>query len=423
MLGRKKRPAGRTASSAPRYTREELLRYRQDAERRSREAAKGPMDLPFLLLLILLLLIGLAMLFSASFPSGMAREDPDPFYYIKRQAVFALGGFVMLLLVSKFNYKYLRSMASLLLAVSIGMLVLVLIPGIGQERNNATRWLGVGGLTFQPSEVAKVAIIIYYANWVSRMREKMEKFWPKVFLELVLLGIVVLMILFEPHLSGAILTACIGFTILAVGGMRRSHVATLLLLGGLFLGGFYFCSTHGIISYGQNRIAMWENPFTDPQGEGYQMCQSLLAIGSGGLFGVGFGRSRQKFNFLPEEHNDFIFPVICEELGMVGACIIMLIFAMFIIRGFWIAIHARDRFGKLLVVGIMAQIGLQTFMNIGVVTGLLPATGISLPFFSYGGTALMTQLMEMGIVLSVSRQIPGPRKKPEPAKEAAPEKR
>ena len=165
----------------------------------------------------------------------------------------------------------------------------------------------------------------------------------------------------------------------------------------------------GVISYGASRITMWHDPWLDMSDSGYQMVQSLIAIGSGGLLGLGLGKGRQKFLYLPEEHNDFIFAVVCEELGLIGACVIMLIFALLLLRGFWIALHARDRFGTLLVVGIMAHLGLQVFLNIAVVTGLVPATGISLPFFSYGGTALALQLVEMGIVLSVSRQIPAPR--------------
>ena len=161
-----------------------------------------------------------------------------------------------------------------------------------------------------------------------------------------------------------------------------------------------------IIGYNSSRIRTWRDPFWDAQNASYQMAQSLIAIGSGGLFGVGLGRGRQKFMYLPEEHNDFIFSIVCEELGYVGAGIIMILFALLVIRGYWIAIHARDRFGALLAVGVTTQIGLQVFLNIAVVTGLIPATGISLPFFSYGGTALMIQLFEVGIVLSVSRQMP-----------------
>ena len=165
----------------------------------------------------------------------------------------------------------------------------------------------------------------------------------------------------------------------------------------------------GVISYGASRIAMWHDPWLDMSDDGYQMVQSLIAIGSGGLLGLGLGKGRQKFLYLPEEHNDFIFAVVCEELGLIGACVIMLIFALLLLRGFWIALHARDRFGTLLVVGVMTHLGLQVFLNIAVVSGLVPATGISLPFFSYGGTALALQLVEMGLVLSVSRQIPAPR--------------
>ena len=172
-----------------------------------------------------------------------------------------------------------------------------------------------------------------------------------------------------------------------------------------FAGGVAALMLTGVISYGQSRIAMWQNPFIDARGKGYQLSQSLISIGSGGLLGVGLGKSRQKFLYLPEEHNDFIFAIICEELGLIGAGIIMLLFAALILRGYWIALHARDRFGCLLVVGVTTLIAMQVFLNIGVVTGLLPTTGISLPFFSYGGTALSIQLAEMGIVLSVSRQM------------------
>ena len=181
----------------------------------------------------------------------------------------------------------------------------------------------------------------------------------------------------------------LGWVIAAVGG--AAGVAALMF--------------SGIITYGQSRIAMWHNPWLDAQGDGYQLVQSLISIGSGGLLGVGLGKSRQKYLYLPEEHNDFIFAIVCEELGLIGATIIMLLFAALILRGYWIALHARDRFGSLLVVGVTTLIALQTFLNIGVVTGLLPTTGISLPFFSYGGTALSMQLAEMGIVLSVSRQM------------------
>ena len=218
---------------------------------------------------------------------------------------------------------------------------------------------------------------------------------------LLILGVISLLMMLEPHLSGTVLILGAGAVLMLVGGINLTWVAAALAGAG----GIAFLMFSGIITYGQSRLAMWQNPWLDARGKGYQLVQSLLSIGSGGLWGVGLGKSRQKYLYLPEEHNDFIFAIVCEELGLIGATIIMLLFAALILRGYWIALHARDRFGSLLVVGVTTLIAMQTFLNIGVVTGLLPTTGISLPFFSYGGTALSIQLAEMGIVLSVSRQM------------------
>ena len=378
-------------------------------ERKGREAARGAMDLPFLLLTLLLTGIGLVMLFSASFPSAYY-ESGDAAYYVKRQAVFAVMGIAAMLVMGKINYQRLRGAAKLLMGFSLFLLILVIIPGVGITVNRATRWLGIEGVfTFQPSEIAKLAVIVYFADSVSKKKEKMEDFRAGVVPYMVILMAFAVLMMLEPHLSGTILIVGIGIMIMVVGGMKRWLVA--LGFGGVGAVAVTYVKLveAGIISYGAGRILMWHNPWLDYSSDGYQMAQSLISIGSGGLLGVGFGKGRQKFLFLPEEHNDFIFAIVCEELGLIGATIIMLVFALLILRGFWIALHARDRFGTLLVVGAMTQIGLQTFLNIAVVTSLLPATGISLPFFSYGGTALALQLVEMGIVLSVSRQIPAPR--------------
>ena len=382
---------------------------RRATERKNREAAKGAMDLPFLLLTLLLTGIGLIMLFSASFPSAFY-ETGDATYYVKRQAFFAAVGVAGMLIVGKLNYQRFRGAAKLLLGAALFLLILVIIPGVGITINNSTRWLGIEGvLTFQPSEIAKLAIIVYFADSTSKKKEKMQDFREGVLPYAIILVVFGVLMMLEPHLSGTILIFGIGIMMMVVGGMRRWLVAAGF--GGVAVVGWGFVKLveSGIISYGAGRINMWKNPWLDPLKEGYQMVQSLISIGSGGLLGVGFGKSRQKFLFLPEEHNDFIFAIVCEELGLIGASIIMLVFMLLIFRGFWIALHARDRFGALMVVGVMTQISLQTFLNIAVVTGLIPATGISLPFFSYGGTALMLQLVEMGIVLSVSRQIPAPR--------------
>ena len=386
-----------------------LQEKRRAVERKSREAAKGAMDLPFLLLTLLLTGIGLIMLFSASFPSAYY-ESGDATYYVKRQAVFAAAGAVSMLIISKVNYQRLRGAAKLALGGSIFLLILVIIPGVGITVNNATRWLGIEGVfTFQPSELAKLGVIIYFADSISKKKEKMEDLKAGLLPYLPILGCIAILMMLEPHLSGTILIVGIGIMMMVVGGMKRWLVA--LGFGGVFGAAFAYVKLveAGIISYGAGRILMWKDPWLDYTETGYQMAQSLISIGSGGLLGLGFGKGRQKFLFLPEEHNDFIFAVICEELGLIGASLIILVFILLILRGFWIALHARDRFGALLVVGCMMQISLQTFLNMAVVTGLLPATGISLPFFSYGGTALLLQLVEMGIVLSVSRQIPAPR--------------
>ena len=374
-----------------------------------RPLAAGRMDLPFLLLTLLLTIMGLVMLFSASFPSANY-ESGDPAYYLKRQGLFALMGLAAMLAMARIDYHRLRGMTKILMYVSVFLLALVLVPGVGITQNGATRWLGkVGVLTFQPSEIAKLAIIVYFADSISKKKNLMENFKYGVRPYILILGFFAGLMLLEPHLSGTILIVGTGIVLMIVGGLDKRWI-----IGGISgvaaVGLIYVKLVEaGIISYGADRIRMWKDPWIDALDEGYQMCQSLIAIGSGGLTGVGLGKGRQKFLYLPEEHNDFIFAVVCEELGLIGATLVMLVFALLILRGFWIALQARDRFGALLVVGIMTQISLQTFLNIAVVSGLVPATGISLPFFSYGGTALALQLFEMGIVLSVSRQIPAPR--------------
>ena len=383
--------------------------------RELQELAKGPVDVPFLALVLMLTVIGLIMLFSASFPSAL-NEHGDALYFIRSQVIFAAAGIAAMMAMSKINYQRLRGVATLALIGSLALLVLVVLPGpnaygklFGIERNHSVRWMQlllVAGPQYQPSELAKLGIIIYFAATISQRRDRMRTFKYGILpYGLILLAYAVLMLM-EPHMSGCILLVGIGAVMMVVGGMDWKWVTGGILgvCAGLYA--MLFTDLMEIIGYNSSRIQTWRDPFWDAQDASYQMAQSLIAIGSGGLFGVGLGRSRQKFMFLPEEHNDFIFAIICEELGYVGAGIIMILFALLIIRGFWIAIHARDRFGALLAVGVTTQIGLQVFLNIAVVTGLIPATGISLPFFSYGGTALMIQLFEVGIVLSVSRQMP-----------------
>ncbi len=373
-----------------------------------KRAARGTVDMPFLLLTLLLTGIGLVMLFSASFPAAYYTTG-DAAYYFKRQVIFAAMGLAAMFVISRMNYQRWRGMARILMYLSIALLIMVLIPGVGVTVNGATRWLGFGELTFQPSEIAKLGVIVFFADSISKKREKMLTWRYGVLPYVAILGIMGILMLLEPHLSGAILIVGTGAVMMAVGGIQGWLVGAGICGVGAAAVLFIKLVDAGVIKYNADRILLWHDPWSDASDAGYQICQSLIAIGSGGLLGVGLGKSRQKFLYLPERHNDCIFAIVCEELGLIGACVIMLIFALLIIRGFWIALHARDRFGALLAVGITTQVALQTFLNIAVVTGLIPATGISLPFFSYGGTALALQLAEMGIVLSISRQIPAPR--------------
>ena len=388
-----------------RELRREQREHMRRMEAAAKEAGRGPIDVPFLLLVLLLVGMGLIMLLSASFPSAYY-ETGDPLYYFKRQAGFAALGLGAMAVIGRLNYARFRGVARIALGVSIFLLILVIIPGVGVTSHNATRWLGIPGtdLQFQPSELAKLGVILYFADSISKKKDKMKTIRYGIVPYLAILGIIAFLMSREPHFSGMVLIVGIGAAMMFVGGIRAYWVG--LGVGGIAAVAYAFLS--GLITYNSSRIAIWLDPLNDAfkTGAGYQTRQSLIAIGSGGLLGLGLGKSRQKFLFLPEEHNDCIFSIVCEELGLIGATLIMAIFALLIIRGYWIALHARDRFGSLLVVGVTTQIALQVFLNIAVVTNLVPNTGISLPFFSYGGTALAIQLAEMGVVLSVSRQMP-----------------
>ena len=388
------------------------------------QLARGPLDLPFLMLVLMLTAIGVIMMFSASYADALY-EMGDPTYYFMRQGLFALGGVGVMYVMSKINYQTLRSLSVFVLVGSIILLVMVKIPGIGSSGGGANRWIrAIGPLPrWQPSEAAKLGVILYFSARLSkRNTEKKRRFNKRTytghflelldrigFLELVPYGVVLAVIagllLLQPHLSATILILAIGASILFAAGIR---------LGWFVAGGSLMAAALWVVvnatDYMADRIAIWQDPWSDIQGDGYQIVQSLYSIGSGGLLGLGFGNSRQKFLYLPELQNDYVFPIVCEELGFIGAAMILLLFALLIIRGYWLALHARDRFGALLIVGVTTQVAVQVFLNIGVVTNLIPPTGISLPFFSYGGTALMIQLAQMGIILSVSRQIPAPKK-------------
>ncbi len=365
-----------------------------DVEKRERETM---VDLPFLLLTIVLTALGLVMIFSASYARALY-ETGDSAYFFKRQLMFSVVGIVAMLAVSRVKPTLIRKLAFPVLGASILFLVLVFVPGIGQSENGATRWIRLG-ISFQPSEIAKLGVILSYAAMIAAFQEKMETFrWGIAPFAAILVVIVVLLRL-EPHNSAIVIIACTAGAMLFLGGVKYRW---FILGGSVMLLGLVLILGAG--GYEASRITAWQDPFSDPTDDGYQIIQSLYAIGSGGLLGLGFGQGRQKYLYLPEEHNDYIFAIVCEELGLVGATAILVLYALLILRGYWIAMHVRDRFLALTVAGITTLTVLQVFFNIGVVTNLLPSTGISLPFFSYGGTALLIQLGEMGLILGASRQ-------------------
>lgn len=360
---------------------------------------RGGVDTPFALLTILLLAIGVMMVLSASFARAYYDPDKEATYYFTRQLFFALSGCGIMYAASLVPIGLLRRFAFPALLTSLALLLLVLLAGT--EANGAKRWFSLGGVSFQPSEIAKIAVILFDARMVCAYRGKMHSFRYGVLpFALVAVAVVGLLVL-EPHLSASIIILGITAAMMFMGG---TSLKWFFILGGTAIGALAVMAFG--MDYSSDRISAWLDPFADSSDTGYQIVQSLYSIGSGGLSGLGLGQSRQKNLYLPEEHNDFIFAVVCEELGFIGAAAILCLFALLIVRGFWLALHCRDRYSCLVCGGISALLAIQVILNVAVVTNLIPCTGISLPFFSYGGTALWLQLAEMGIILSVSRSIP-----------------
>lgn len=366
--------------------------------KRNIKIQRGGVDLPFLVLVLILLVFGLVMMFSASYAMAFYRFDGDSYHFISRQLVFAAVGLVAMVVASMVDYHIFHRLAWPIMGVCLVLLVLVLFM---KPLNNATRWIGVGGFTLQPSEVAKFALVVLFAHMMSINFNKMKDWRYGLAPYLAIIGVIAILLILEPHLSCTVLICLIGATMMFVGGTDlRWFIAGIAVVAVMLV---IVANSETLIAYGGERIEAWLDPFADND-TGYQTRQSLYAIASGGLLGTGVGNSRQKYLFLPEPHNDFVFSVCCEELGFVGAVIIILLFALLIWRGFVIAARARDRFGSLMAVGLIAQVGYQAALNIAVVTNTVPNTGISLPFFSYGGTALMMLLGQMGVLLSISRQ-------------------
>lgn len=368
---------------------------------RKRSKRRQSIDLPFLILTILLLSIGLITLFSASYVDAInSTQSGDGAFYFKRQGMFALGGIACMLAVAHcLDYRKLHYLAIPSMVVSILLLVAVLFVGV--EHNEAQRWLKIG-VEFQPSEIAKFSVILCFASMITVWGpKKMRTFRYGILPFVAIIVLIAALLYFEPHLSATVIIGATGMVMVFLGGANLAWLISMAACGVGGIVGLIFLLPHAM-----TRVKVWLDPFSDFQGKGWQGAQSLMAVGSGGVWGLGLGQGRQKHLFLPEPANDFIFAVICEELGMVGAILIMIVFAALILRGYQIALRAPDRFGSLLVAGITTQIAIQTIFNMGVVTGLLPVTGAALPFFSYGGTSLLMLLAEVGVILSVSRRIP-----------------
>lgn len=359
---------------------------------------RGRFDAPFFAIVLILLTVGLVMLFSASYAYSYAKYG-DSYKFIIRQSIFAAVGVGVMLVVSKIDYHFWRKLNWVTFFGTLALLVLLLALPPMVEGMDVKRWIVIGPVNFQPSEVAKFSIILLFASLISANQKLMKDIRFIGFLVLVL-GLTCVLIMLEPHLSATVLVFAIGVVLLVAGGIPRWLMVSGAI-GAVALFGLVLVT--GIVGYSSDRITYWRDPWADPTGAGYQTIQSLLAIGSGGIFGRGIGQSRQKYLWVPEPHNDFIFSIVCEELGLLGAMVIILLFAFLVWRGFRIAMRAADKFGALLSLGLTFQVGLQAMLNIWVVTNTMPNTGISLPFFSYGGTSLLILLAEMGIVLSVSR--------------------
>ena len=364
-----------------------------------------PFDFILCITVFLLLALGIVMVLSASAPSALSYYS-DSYYYVKRQALFAIMGIIAMFMISKIDYHIYKKFYKMAYWASIIVLMLVVMPVIGSGAKGATRWLDFGFVRFQPSELAKIGLIIFYAGYLSEHRTELGTF-KNGFIKpiLYILPPVVILYLLHDHLSAAIIIVGITSIMMLMGGTKLRYFLTVGAVGatGLLAGIYGIAKLTGKGDFRLARLTTFLNPWQDATDSGWQVIQGLYAIGSGGLFGVGLGESKQKYLYIPEPHNDFIFAVLAEELGFIGCMVVIILFAIFIWRGILMAMKAKDCFGSLLAVGITSLIGVQAIMNIAVVTSSMPATGISLPFFSYGGTSLLILLCSVGILLNISR--------------------
>ena len=360
----------------------------------------NPIDYTLLITILLLLSLGLIMVLSASSPTAIS-EGRSSYAYFIRQALFASLGLVAMAFISKIDYRIYKKFYAIVYVLSIVLLAAVLV--IGKETNGAKRWIYItSSLSFQPSEFVKLFMIIFYATILTKNREELSTFWKGWIKHLAFLIPVIGLLVIEPHLSASIVIVGICSIMMVLAGCKIMQIAVPGVTIGVPIGLLLIWKVRKF-AHAITRITTFLNPWEDKLGDGWQVIQSLYAIGSGGLFGLGLGQSKQKYLYLPEPQNDFIFSVIAEELGFIGCIFVIVLFAILIWRGILIAMNAPDMFGSLLAIGITALVGIQAIINIAVVTSSMPATGMPLPFFSYGGTALFILLCEMGILLNISR--------------------
>lgn len=357
----------------------------------------GEMDRPFMILVVVLVCIGSVMVFSASYPAAQSKYG-DSFFFARKQLFFALLGSFLMTLVARFcDYRWLKKFTLAIFVFALAINAATAIPGIGIERGGARRWLNIG-IDFQPSEVLKFALILMCARHISDNKEKMRTFKTGILPFVLFLGASAATTVMQKHLSCTIIICAIVFLMMWMGGSSAKWLVGTALAGA---GGILMVlkgMAHSIA-----RIAVWRNPFEHLQEGGWQPVQSLYAISAGGFWGLGLGQSNQKQGYLPEPHNDYIFAILCEELGYFGALCVIILFGLLVWRGIMIARRAPNMYSSLLVAGIMCSLAVHVLLNIAVVTNTIPSTGIGLPFFSYGGTSLCIWMAEMGVVLSVSR--------------------
>lgn len=361
---------------------------------------RGKMDFSILLMISVLCAFGLVMIFSASYyyAQHYSGANNDSFYYLKRQLVYLLVGYPVMLLVSLINYRIVERLRSVFMAISLLMLVAVLLWG--KDLNGGKRWLDIAGISIQPSELAKFGLMIFMCSYMARHKDEMHTFRYGMLPMLIAIGFIAGLVMLQPNMSMAVIIGFIGVVLLFLGGC---DIKQLIVLGVIGVIGFFVLAN--MAEYRVSRLTSFSNPELDPQGTGYQLLQSYYAIGSGGFFGKGLNNSYQKLLYMTYGESDFIFAILCEEFGFIGGLIVILMYAWIVFRGIVIAMRCRNRFGSLLAAGISIVFGFQVFVNIGVVTGLLPTTGQALPFISAGGTSLLVFLAAMGLLLSISRDV------------------